>query len=167
MVQEMVDILDEQGRVVGLATRREMRVGRLPHRCVYLVVFNGKGEIFIHQRTSTKDVFPSYWDMCAGGVVSSGEDFYQGALREGREELGVELQPKFLFPFRYEDDKTVVFAEVFRCEHEGPFRLQPEEVVQGEFVALSRLKELIQEKPFCPDGLQVLEKLIAMGMVDL
>ena len=61
MKQEMVDVLNLEGEVVGIATRQEMRRGRLPHRCVYILVFNKSGEIFIHLRTATKDVFPSYW----------------------------------------------------------------------------------------------------------
>lgn len=165
MSQEMVDVLDGEGRVVGLATRREMRLGRLPHRCVYLMVFNRRGEIFIHQRTATKDVFPLYWDVCAGGVVSAGEGFLEGVLREGFEELGIDVSPEFLFPFRYEDEKTTVFAEVFRCEHDGPFVLQKEEVIHGEFVSLEQLEGLFGARQFCPDGMQVMVKARSLGLL--
>ena len=43
-----MDVLNLEGEVVGVATRQEMRIGRLPHRCVYILVFNKNGEIFIH-----------------------------------------------------------------------------------------------------------------------
>ena len=165
MKQEMVDVLNLEGEVVGVATRQEMRMGRLPHRCVYILVFNKKGEIFIHLRTATKDVFPSHWDVCAGGVVSAGEDFETGARREGFEELGILSEPQFLFPFRYEDEYTTVFAKVYHCIHDGPFVLQEEEVVRGEFVSLIELGKRIAVEKFCPDGLKVLEEAKNFGVI--
>ena len=154
---ELVDVLDGDGRVIGVATRSEMREQRLPHRCVYLLVFNSRGELFIHQRTATKDVFPSYWDVAVGGVVAAGESFDEGAVREGGEEIGVELTPEPLFPFNYADERTVVFGMVYRAVHDGPFRLQVEEVVRGEFVSTAEALARAGHDPFCPDGLEVLK----------
>src|SRR5437764_413672 len=81
---------DWQGRTVGTVPRREMRGRRLPHRCTYVLVFNRRGELFVHLRTPTKDVYPSHWDVAVGGVLAAGETFDRGAARELREELGVE-----------------------------------------------------------------------------
>src|SRR5947209_7709294 len=72
---ELVDVVDAAGNTIGVVTRRVMRGQRLPHRCVYLLVFNARGELFIHQRTAAKDVFPSYWDVAIGGVLGAGEAF--------------------------------------------------------------------------------------------
>src|SRR3954463_9792710 len=98
--EELVDVLDADGKVIGVVTRRAMRARRLPHRCVYLLVFNGRGELFVHLRTATKDVYPGHWDVAVGGVLAAGEAFADGARREGREELGVDVEPVELFPFR-------------------------------------------------------------------
>lgn len=155
---DLVDLIDDQGRTIGVVTRREMRTRRLPHRCVYLLVFNDREELYIHLRTPTKDVYPAHWDVCVGGVLAAGETFDQGALREGAEELGVDLQPQPLFPFRYEDERTIVQAMVYRALHNGPFDLQPEEIVRGEFVSLTQIDERIERAPFCPDGLEVLRE---------
>jgi isopentenyldiphosphate isomerase len=157
---ELIDVIDDDGRVVGQVTRREMRTRRLPHRATYLLVFNSKGELFIHQRTATKDVYRSYWDLTIGGVVAAGEDFDQGAKREGLEELGVEIEPVPLFPFRYADERSVVQGMVYRVLHEGPFRLQPEEIVRGEFVPEEDLPRRWREAPFCPDGLEVWKEFL-------
>lgn len=154
---ELVDVVDESGATIAVVPRREMRARRLPHRCVYLLVFNARGELFIHLRTPTKDVYPSHWDVAVGGVPAAGESFDDAALREGQEELGVELAPVPLFPFAYADERTVVYAMVYRALHDGPFRLQPEEVVRGEFVAVCDLAERFRQAAFCPDGRAVLE----------
>ena len=153
---ELVDVIDDEGRTVAVLTRREMRGRRLPHRCVYLLVFNGRGELFIHQRTAGKDVYPSHWDVAVGGVLASGESFDEGARREGAEELGVEVSPEPLFPFRYADERTVAQAMVYRARHDGPFRLQPEEVLRGEFAGPEELDRRVAQGPFCPDSLAVL-----------
>jgi isopentenyldiphosphate isomerase len=152
---ELVDVLDDAGQVIGRATRREMRGRRLPHRCVYLLVFNSRGDVFVHQRTATKDVFPSYWDLTVGGVVAAGESFDDAALREGREELGVDLQPRLLFPFRYDGEHSIAFGMVYSTTHDGPFLLQAEEITGGEFVSVHDLPVLTARERFCPDGVQV------------
>jgi isopentenyldiphosphate isomerase len=155
---ELVDLLDEQGNAIGTVTRREMRARRLPHRCVYILVFNRAGDLFIHLRTETKDVNPGFWDVAVGGVLAAGESFDLGARRETAEEIGVVGEPELLFPIRYEDERTIVWGMVYRLVHDGPFRLQPEEVVRGEFVSLRELKDRIARVPFCGDGLAVLEE---------
>jgi isopentenyldiphosphate isomerase len=154
--RELVDVVDDGGRPVATVTRREMRAQRLPHRCAYVLVFNGHRELFVHLRTPTKDVYPDHWDVTVGGVLGAGEPFALGARRELGEELGIEAEPEELFPFRYADPATVVYGMVYRACHDGPFRLQPEEIVRGEFVSLAEVAFRVRRAPFCPDGLAVL-----------
>jgi isopentenyldiphosphate isomerase len=154
--EELVDVIDAEGCTVAVVTRREIRERRLPHRCTYVLVFNGKGELFVHLRTATKDVYPSHWDVAVGGVLAAGESFDAGARREIREELGVEAEPEPLFRFVYADCSTGVHGMVYRLRHDGPFRLQPEEVVRGEFLPLDAVAARAAAVPFCPDGLEVL-----------
>lgn len=157
---ELVDVLDDKGTVVGTATRREMRARRLPHRAVFLLVFNGRGELFIHLRTATKDAWPSHWDVLVGGVVAAGESFDEAARREGSEELGVSLRPEPLFPVRNADERNVVFGMAYRARHDGPFTLQEEEVVRGEFVPPVDIAGRAVREPFCPDGLTLLKRYL-------
>ena len=152
---ELVDVVDEHGRTIGVVTRRELRERRLAHRSVYLLVFNARGEIFIHLRTATKDVSPSHWDLNIGGVLASGETYDEGARREALEELGVTLEPRPLFPFHFSDEHSTVHGMVYRAEHDGPFHLQAEEIVRGEFVTVEELERRLRTERFCPDGICV------------
>jgi len=153
---ELVDVLDDAGRVVGTVTRREMRARRLPHRVVYVLVFDRTGRLFVHRRTATKDVYPGFCDVAVGGVLAAGESFDAGARREAAEELGVTVAPEPLFPFRFTDPETIVHGMVYRAVHDGPFVLQPSEIVSGDFVPLDAIPTRAAREPFCPDGLAVL-----------
>jgi isopentenyldiphosphate isomerase len=153
---EPVDVLDDAGRPIGIVPRREMRARRLPHRATYVLVFNQRDELFLHLRSAEKDVYPSHWDVAAGGIPRAGESFEDAARREVREELGVDVTLEPLFPLRYADDQTTVHGMVYRARHDCPFHLQPEEIVRGEFVSLKEIRARILRDRFCPDGLEAL-----------
>lgn len=159
---ELVDVVDENDRVLSQVTRREVRQRNLRHRAVYILVFNHRGQLFVHRRTSTKDIFPGYWDVTVGGIVNAGEDYDTGAARELREELGVrDVSLRRLFPMRYEDPATRICGMVYSCTSKGGFTLQTSEVVGGEWADLDVLIERTQRTPFCPDGLEVLRLYLA------
>ena len=158
--EELVDVVDDAVQTIAVVTRREMRERRLPHRCCYVLVFNRQGELLIHLRTATKDVYPSHWDICVGGVLAAGESFNEGVDREIREEIGVDLVAIPLYPFRYEDPKTIVHGMLYHAVSDGPFHFQVEEIVRGEFVAVEEALRRSNCEPFCPDGVLVLIEYI-------
>jgi isopentenyldiphosphate isomerase len=110
----------------------------------------------VHRRTPTKDVYPDHWDVTVGGVVESGESYETAARRELAEELGVDAMIDVLGPMRYEDARTRVIGMVFLAWHDGPFRLQPEEIVDGRFISAAECERLIASEPTCPDGVLAL-----------
>jgi isopentenyldiphosphate isomerase len=161
---EPVDVVDADDRVVGRATRAEMRARRLRHRATYLLLFNARGELFVHLRTPTKDVYPSHWDVAVGGVVGAGESYDAGARRELAEEVGITgVDPQPLFDIRYEDAHNQVNGRVFRVTWDGPLVLQADEVVRGEWLPLAGVRQRMTRDPFCPDGVLVFERYLSRG----
>ena len=154
---ELVDVVDTDDRVLGRATRAEMRRDNLLHRAVYILVFNARGELFVHRRTESKDVYPGLWDVTIGGVVAAGEDYLDAARREIGEEIGVVARTLRRFAsLRYEDAYTRLLGAAFVAEHNGPFRLQAEEIAHGGFVPLAEAERIATCEPCCPDGAEVL-----------
>lgn len=158
--EELVDVIDDAGNTVAVVPRSEMRNNRLPHRCTYVLVFSSRGEVFVHLRTPNKDVYPGYWDVCIGGVLRAGETFAQGARREIREELGIDAEPIELFPINYADAETFAHGMAYRLDHDGPFDLQADEIMYGEFAHVADVLARIRKEPFCPDGVQAFEKFM-------
>ena len=158
---EIVAIVDERNRVVGSARRSDMRKNRLPHRSTYILVFNSGGELCVQKRTDTKDVFPGYYDIAAGGVVLAGETYEAGARRELAEEVGISGVPlAHQFVFQYADDYTRVWGSVFTCIHDGVLSLQEEEVVSAAFMPLADVRSHAEQAPYTPDGLYVLRRYL-------
>ena len=160
--RESVMIVDEQNRVVGAAPREEMRRRRLPHRATFILVFDAEGRLLVQQRTVTKDLYPGYFDLAAGGVVVEGESYEDSAEREAEEELGIRGTPlERQLDFYFEDAGNRCFGRVYSCLCEGPFRLQPEEVVSVEFRPLDQIFSGAVA-PVTPDTLEALKRYIAL-----
>lgn len=67
---ELFPVVDETGRVVGRATRRECHGGSmLLHPVVHLHLFNSRGELYLQRRPVWKDIQPGRWDTAVGGHV--------------------------------------------------------------------------------------------------
>jgi len=158
--EELVEIVDRDNTPIGAVSRRIMRQQKLIHRASYILVFNRKGELFIQKRTLTKDIYPGYWDLAAGGVVLAGETYLESAVRELREELGVSgVKLKHLFDQYFEDETNRVWGRIFSCSNEGPFTLQAEEIDYGRFISLAAIEALHQAEPVTPDGMALLRLL--------
>lgn len=154
---EVVDVVDEHDRVVSSVPRSEMRRRNLRHRAVYILVFNRAGQLFAHQRSRSKDVFPGFWDTTVGGVLCAGESYDEAAQRELAEELGIQnARLRRLFSFRFEDESTRVLGVAYSCTHDGPFVLQATEIECGGWEDLDEVIERSQHDAFCPDGMEVL-----------
>ena len=161
--QEQVIIVDEKNNEIGQASRATMRAEKLIHRATYILVFNSHGELFVQKRTVTKDIYPSYYEIAAGGVVLAGESYELSAKRELKEELGVESDDlTCLFDHFHDDTNNRVWGRVFSCKHDGPMHLQEAEVESGSFMAIEDLLTMIQSQPFCPDGIAILYRVLKL-----
>lgn len=160
--EESVPLYGADGRPTGeVAPRSEVRRRNLRHAATAVIVRNRAGEVYVHRRTETKDVFPGRYDFAAGGVLAVGEQPLEAALRETAEELGVHgVDLVRLREADYRDEHTDYRAFCFSCTYDGPITWQPEEVAWGEWVSPGRLLDLLDELPFVPDTVALLRDVI-------
>jgi isopentenyldiphosphate isomerase len=164
--EELVDLIDEEDRVIGCAPRAEVRLRNLLHRGVGILCLNGRGEIYVHRRTETKDVFPGLYDMLVGGVVGRGESYGAAARREIAEELGIAgPEPLWLCRYLYLGPRNRSLVAVYRVVWDGPIRHQEEEIAWGSYLAPVELERRLAEWEFVPDGLEIYRHLQELGHV--
>jgi 8-oxo-dGTP pyrophosphatase MutT (NUDIX family) len=160
---ERVEVVDDDGRVVGVVTRAEMRAGNLRHRCVGVVVRRaGDAAVLAHRRATWKDVWPGRWDLAFGGVCDVGEDEIAAAVRELAEEAGVDLAPTALRRIgtgTFADDDVSTVGTVFEVEHDGPFIFADGEVEATEWVPGAALESWLAAHPHCPDTVHFLRTI--------
>ena len=137
MNEEIFDVVNERDEVIGQATRQEVHRLGLLHRAVHVLVFNSSGQVFLQKRSLKKDRQPGVWDSSASGHVDRGEDYDACAARELREEIGLELSapPRRLFKLAACAQTDQEHLWVYRCEAEGPFELNPDEIEGGGWFA--------------------------------
>ncbi|MEU7701066.1 NUDIX domain-containing protein [Streptomyces sp. NPDC015492] len=168
--EEILDVVDEQDRVIGRAPRAEVYARGLIHRCVFVRVRDAEGRIFVHRRTPGKLVFPSMYDMFVGGVVGAGESYDEAALREAEEELGVRglPRPEPVLTFLYDSAGVAGkwWSAVYEVRCELPVDPQAEEVAWHAFLTEAELAERLGDWPWVPDGLAAYERLREHGAAD-
>lgn len=149
MREEIFDVVNERDEVIGRERRSEIHRRGLRHRAVHVLVFNSRGELFLQKRSRAKDCFPGCWDSSAAGHLESGESYDACAVREVREELGLELHsvPKRLFKLEACAETGQEFCWVYRCESEGPFVLHPDEIELGDWFAVEHITRWLLERP--------------------
>ena len=149
MREEIFDVVNERDEVIGQKPRSEIHRLKLKHRAVHVLVFDARGELFLQKRSMKKDCFPGAWDSSASGHLDSGESYDACAVRELREELGLELAraPERLFKIAACAETGQEFVWVYRCVAEGPFTLHPEEIERGDWFSPARLHQWLSEQP--------------------
>jgi len=151
--QEIFPIVDEEGRVIGSATRGECHNGsKLLHPVVHLHVFNSKGELYLQKRPEWKDIQPGKWDTAVGGHIDYGETPEEALKREVREELGMtDFTPECLGHYVFESKRERELVYVHKTVYDGPIAPSREELAGGRFWTIDEIKNAIGKSILTPN----------------
>ena len=94
--EEYLDIVDGEGEPTGRTKARSLvhRDGDL-HRTSHVWIARRKGgrlQLLLQKRSRNKDSHPGCYDISSAGHIPAGSDFEDSALRELKEELGVDAE---------------------------------------------------------------------------
>lgn len=145
--------------------KEHIRGEKIPEGCYHLVVHvwirNNKGEYLISQRSADRPTFPLMWE-CVGGSVIKGESSIEGAIREIKEEVGLDLEQeagKLLFSkirgtdVRYECKAYNDIMDVWLFNYSGEVQLEAattNEVADCKWMTVSEIRKLYEEKKLVP-----------------
>lgn len=122
------------------------------HTVIHVWIMNEDGQILIQKRQPWKKGWPNMWDCAAAGSALIGETSEIAAIRETKEELGIDLQKEnaeVLFTIKFSrgfDDNYLFKKNMDICD----LSLQYEEVADAKWVTINEIRELVQSGDFIP-----------------
>ena len=166
--EEIFPIVDEEGRVIGSATRGECHSGsHLLHPVVHLHVFNSQGDIYLQRRPEWKDIQPGKWDTAVGGHIDYGETPDDALRREVREELGItEFTPQFICKYVFESKRERELVYVHCTIYDGAIRPSAEELDGGRFWTMQEIRDAIGKGILTPTFESEFQKCFGKELTD-
>ena len=142
---EIVDRLDNKRRPLNKTAERHENVDGEYRQSVHTWIQNSKGEFLIQKRTPNKRAWPNMWSQ-TGGAVDAGETTLQAALRECKEELGIDINPnniELVMTFRRKFD----FVDVWLVKQDidiSELVLQEDEVADVKWATVEEIRDLMK-----------------------
>jgi 16S rRNA (adenine1518-N6/adenine1519-N6)-dimethyltransferase len=132
--QEQFPVVDKNDQVVRSASRSEVHGNNLLHRAVHILLFNQSGEVYLQQRSRSKDRHPLKWDSSVAGHVTTGENYDDTARREVREELGISVPLHRLVKLPASERTDHEFVWLYDAAAPGDLVPNRAEIEQGAFL---------------------------------
>ena len=173
---EWLDIVDEDGNPTGETVERSRahREG-IRHRTAHVWLARmreGRPQVLLQKRSQNKDSHPGMYDMSSGGHIPAGVDYLPSAIRELKEELGIDAGEGELLccgtrKFFWRDvfhGQPFLDRQVSRVyllwKDPAAFRLQKEEVESVLWIDFEECVRRVKEKtlPNCisPEELEMI-----------
>jgi len=150
---EYFPIINEDGVVIGKATRKECHSGTfLLHPVIHLHVFNSQGELYLQKRAMDKDIQPGKWDTSVGGHVDYGEEIEEALRREVREELAIkDFKPTFLNRYKFVSEREAEMVHSYYTIYDGDILADPTEISEGKFWDIKEIENQLGKNVFTPN----------------
>lgn len=143
---EALILVDESDREVGHMAKAQCHDGRgVLHRAFSILIFNGRGELLLQQRSPSKRLWPLYWSNSCCSHPRRAESMEAAIHRRLHEELGLTCPLHFLFKFQYQAQFDSTGAEnelcsVFIGRSGGQLRVDRSEVHAWRWISPEALE---------------------------
>ncbi|MBP5343765.1 MAG: NUDIX domain-containing protein [Alphaproteobacteria bacterium] len=155
---ECFDVLDEDGQKTGkIKPRAQVHRDGDWHKAVHIWIVNDKDEVLLQKRSPNKDSNPNMWDISSAGHLTAGDDSLTGAVREIKEELGVDILPSQLVLIGTKRSSSRPSATFINNEFNDVYLLrlsldlkkivlQEEEVAEVKYISLDEFRSKIKNR---------------------
>lgn len=153
---ELLDIVDDNNNLTGNQEDKDIIHEKgLWHREIAVFIQNEKGEYLIQKRSANKKQAPNKWCLTAGHV-KSGEEYKKAAIREVKEEIGIDIKENELIdlglykqPFKNDKTTNNTFTKYYFYKTNKKiedYKIQIEELSKVKYIAFDELERLIKQK---------------------
>ena len=150
-MEEYINIWSDEGvPTEEIRLKNEAHLEGLFHPTVHVWMYTRERQLLLQQRGAHKETYPSYWDVSVAGHVMAGERIEDAALREVKEEIGIDILASDLHQVDIRKNVNkhpngiidCEFQHVFLCELKHPVDkliIQEEEVDGITLISLEKL----------------------------
>jgi len=150
---ELIEIVDKDCNFTGqIIDKEEAHNKNLLHNEVAVFVINDKEQVLLQKRSANKRFNPNKWALCAGHV-DAGESLESAALREIKEEIGIDITANDLKPFAERkftisnsNSHITYFYYTKSNLNEKDFIIQKEELSEVKWFDIDEVIYMIQSK---------------------
>jgi len=157
-MDERIDIVTDLGEPTGTtALKSEAHKNGWYHNTVHLWLYTKAGDILLQQRSHLKQIHPLLWDVSVAGHIDAGETFEKAAIREAKEEIGIDLYESQLVHMGAElhkgeynngEIKDYEFHQMYIAEFSTPLTslvINTEEVEAIKLVSIPEFEALLEQ----------------------
>lgn len=147
--EEMWDVYDEYGNPTALIHPRGVELmANQYHKVVMIAIVNDQKEVLIQKR-APHVAHPNLWDISAGGSVLAGETSINGAIREVKEELGLDCQLTQQHEFFQMKHRQMLVDVYLLYQNIDSFDFSiSNEVTEVKWVTLDTINQMMDDKTF-------------------
>lgn len=172
MEHEMIDQYNMRGEKIGVVDKMIAHRDGLWHKSVHVWIINENGEVLLQYRCSDKSLYPDTWDASFAGHIGAGESSIEAVIREGKEELGIDVDLEKL-EYIFTNKEILVYNDIDSREYVDIFILrqdikvedlvyQEEEVGGSKYVNTEEFFDLAENDKLFPHEVEynVLKKVL-------
>lgn len=145
--EELLYVVDEFNEKVKPQPRHKVFKNGLWRRTTHVWIFDKKGRVLVQRRSLKKTVGPGLWESSVAGHIGPDDNYFTGAVREVREETGIDIDPKDLKLHKiYKDHDRREFIGVFYHQldiDENKIKMEEDEVEEVKLIDKDLLKKHI------------------------
>ena len=151
---EYIDIFDENNNPIGeIKEKTKAHDDGNFHRTAHIWIINDENELLLQKRSASKKSHPNCWDISGAGHIRAGESVLEGATRELKEELGVEVEENELQYIatvkstKNPKNKEFGYVYLLKCNKKvNDYIFEDEEVSEVKYVYFEELEKMVEER---------------------
>lgn len=160
---EILDLYDENRTLLNKTIIRgeSLNPGEY-HLVIHFWIFNDLNQVLIQKRNKPPEEFGGIW-ACTGGTTISGENTETTAIREMKEEMGIDIKRNDISIINTRKENSYIL-DVFISKWNGSIDelvIDPEEVLDAMWISKDVLESMIDEKTFFDYGKEYLEAVFS------
>lgn len=167
-MEETFDVYTRDGKYLGIKEKSfcHSKNSGVYHKPVWIWIINSNNEILVQKRASCKKTNPNLWDMPSAGHVRAGETSIEGAIRETKEELGIDTKESdYEYIGEYIYDSLFELAQIYLMKLDvqiSDMKLQVEEVSEVRWLSFDKFKDIFYSDLFVPFEIEYKNMIIKL-----